>query len=64
MIDRTREREITILLVEHDTKIVMEVSGVVVVLNQGKVIPEGPPETVQYNAEVIRAYLGHGGRHA
>jgi branched-chain amino acid transport system ATP-binding protein len=64
MIDKTREREITILLVEHDMKIVMEVSGNVVVLNQGKVIAEGPPETVQCNAEVIRAYLGHGGRHA
>ena len=45
-------------------KIVMEVSGNVVVLNQGKVIAEGPPETVHCNAEVIRAYLGHGGRHA
>ncbi len=64
MIDKIREREITILLVEHDMKIVMEVSGNVVVLNQGKVIAEGPPETVPCNAEVILAYLGHEGRHA
>jgi branched-chain amino acid transport system ATP-binding protein len=47
MIDRTREREIIILLVEHDMKIVMEVSDNVVVLNQGKVIAEVPLETVQ-----------------
>jgi len=64
MIDKTREREITILLVEHDMKIVMEVSDHVVVLNQGKITAEVPPETVQWNAEVIRAYLGHEGRHA
>jgi len=38
MIDKTREWEITILLVEHDTKVVMEVSDNVVVLNQGRVI--------------------------
>ncbi len=64
MIGKTREREITILLVEHDMKIVVEVSDNVMVLNQGKVIAEGPPETVQCNAEVIRAYIGHEGRHA
>ncbi len=42
----------------------MKVSDHVVVLNQGKVIAEVPPETVPCNAEVIRAYLGHEGRHA
>jgi len=41
MIDKIREREITILLVEHDMKIVMEVSDHVVVLNQGKSLPKG-----------------------
>ncbi len=64
MIDKTREREITILLVEYDMKIVMKVFDNVVVLNQGKVIAEVPSETVQCNAEVIRVYLGHEGRHA
>ncbi len=43
-------------------KIVMKVSDNVVVLNQGNVIAEVLPETVQCNAEVIRASLGHEGR--
>lgn len=64
MIDRIRDQGITILLVEHDMKMVMEVSDNVIVLNQGKVISEGPPETVQRDPEVIHAYLGHGGQRA
>ena len=64
MIDKIREREITILLVEHDMKVVMGVSDHVVVLNQGRIIAEGPPETIQHNPEVIHAYLGHGGHRA
>jgi len=64
MVDKIRERGITILLVEHDMKVVMEVSDSVVVLNQGEVIAEGPPEVVQNDEEVIQAYLGHGGQRA
>jgi len=64
MIDKIRERNITILLVEHDMKIVMGVSDHIVVLNQGRIISEGPPESIRSDPKVIQAYLGHGGQRA
>ena len=64
MIDKIQEREITILLVEHDMKIVMGVSDHIVALNQGQIISEGSPESVWNDPEVIQAYLGHGGQRA
>ena len=60
MLGKIRARGITILLVEHDMRMVMGVSDRVVVLNQGAIIAEGTPEEIQANPEVIRAYLGHG----
>jgi branched-chain amino acid transport system ATP-binding protein len=60
MVGKIRQRGITILLVEHDMRMVMGVSDRVVVLNQGKIIAEGAPDEIQRNPEVIRAYLGHG----
>jgi branched-chain amino acid transport system ATP-binding protein len=64
LLARIRERDVTVLLVEHDMRMVMGVSDRVVVLNQGKIIAEGPPSEIQGNPEVIRAYLGAGVRHA
>ncbi|TES85043.1 ABC transporter ATP-binding protein, partial [Candidatus Aerophobetes bacterium] len=58
LIYRIRETGITILLVEHDMGLVMEVSDQVTVLNSGKVIAEGTPKEVQNDEAVIAVYLG------
>ena len=49
---------ITILLIEHNMKLVMDVSDRVLALNYGEKITEGLPSEVQHNKEVLRAYLG------
>lgn len=60
LIDRIRKDGRTILLIEHDVKLVMGLCDRVTVLDYGKQIVEGTPAEVQRNEQVIEAYLGAG----
>ncbi len=65
VIRRIADRGITVLLVEHDMKLVMRISNRIVVLDRGKQIFEGDAKGVQNDPQVIAAYLGaHGAREA
>ena len=53
-----KDFQITILLIEHDMSLVMDVCERIYVLEYGRILAEGKPEEIKNNPEVIKAYLG------
>ncbi|HOZ48705.1 MAG TPA: ABC transporter ATP-binding protein [Candidatus Hydrogenedentes bacterium] len=64
LIRRIRDRGITVLLVEHDMALVMDISDEILVLHNGAVLAEGAPAEVQNDPRVISVYLGEDFQHA
>jgi len=60
LIKRIRQSGVTVILVEHDMDLVMDICDKVIVLNLGCTLAEGTPREIQENPSVISAYLGEG----
>ena len=52
------KHNVTVLLIEHDMKLVMSISDYIYVINQGTPLADGTPEQIRNNPDVIKAYLG------
>jgi branched-chain amino acid transport system ATP-binding protein len=61
LIRKIRDKGVTIIVVEHNIKAVMNLCDRIAVLSYGRKIAEGTPDSIRENKEVIEAYLGHSG---
>lgn len=63
LVRKVRERGVTVVLIEHDMKMVMGISDRICVLDRGELIAEGKPDEIRHSPRVIEAYLGKGAGH-
>jgi len=53
-----QDREISLIVIEHNMRLIMSICERIIVINEGKLIAEGSSEEIQNNSEVARVYLG------
>jgi ABC-type branched-subunit amino acid transport system ATPase component len=60
LVRKIREQGITIVIIEHDMKVMMTLADRIYAIDHGEVIAQGTPEEIRKNPKVIEAYLGRG----